>query len=194
VFMVYCFLAIVWSDFPFVAFKRWIKTLGHPIMVLIVLTEADPREGIKRVLKRVAFLTVPLSVIFIKYYPQYGRGFDSWTGEAFNNGVGLNKNELGYGCLVFGLFFFWNLLSARQLTPKLRRWEEYGICLVFLGMIQWLSTMANSATSLSCSVVAAATMVVVGTPLVNRRFIGTYIVVAGAIAAAVEGTFHVYSR
>ena len=41
---VYCFLAIFWSDFPFVAFKRWIKVLGHPIMALIVLTEADPRK------------------------------------------------------------------------------------------------------------------------------------------------------
>jgi hypothetical protein len=31
----YCFVAIIWSDFPFVAFKRWIKLLWHPIMVLI---------------------------------------------------------------------------------------------------------------------------------------------------------------
>ncbi|PYV66556.1 MAG: exopolysaccharide biosynthesis protein, partial [Acidobacteria bacterium] len=37
IFFVYCFLAIFWSDFPFVAFKRWIKVLGHPIMALIIL-------------------------------------------------------------------------------------------------------------------------------------------------------------
>jgi hypothetical protein len=30
VFFVYCFLAITWSDHPFVSFKRWIKILGHP--------------------------------------------------------------------------------------------------------------------------------------------------------------------
>src|SRR5262249_333074 len=35
-FFLYCFISIAWSDFPFVAFKRWIKILGHPIMVLIV--------------------------------------------------------------------------------------------------------------------------------------------------------------
>ncbi len=29
-FLLYCFIAILWSDFPFVAFKRWIKILGHP--------------------------------------------------------------------------------------------------------------------------------------------------------------------
>jgi hypothetical protein len=41
IFFVYCFLAIFWSDFPFVAFKRWIKVLGQPIMALIVL-ESPP--------------------------------------------------------------------------------------------------------------------------------------------------------
>ena len=48
-FLVYCLLAIVWSDFPFVAAKRWIKDLGHPIMVLIVLTELDPEEAFPKV-------------------------------------------------------------------------------------------------------------------------------------------------
>src|SRR5439155_5329346 len=44
-FLIYCFISIAWSDFPFVAFKRWIKILGHPIMALIVLTEPDPEEA-----------------------------------------------------------------------------------------------------------------------------------------------------
>src|SRR5689334_5011915 len=36
VFLLYCFIAILWSDFPFIAFKRWIKIVGHPVMVLIL--------------------------------------------------------------------------------------------------------------------------------------------------------------
>src|SRR6266566_4142866 len=35
-FLLYCFIAIFWSDFPFVAFKHWIKVLGHPIIVLVL--------------------------------------------------------------------------------------------------------------------------------------------------------------
>src|SRR6266487_639627 len=31
-FFIYCFLAIFWSEFPFVSFKRWIKVVGHPVM------------------------------------------------------------------------------------------------------------------------------------------------------------------
>ena len=35
----FCAVSIVWSDFPFVAFKRFIKALGDLAMVLIILTE-----------------------------------------------------------------------------------------------------------------------------------------------------------
>ena len=68
VFLVYCLLAILWSDFPFVAFKRWIKILGHPIMVLIVLTEDNPVEAVRRVLKRCGLFVVTLSLLLCKYF------------------------------------------------------------------------------------------------------------------------------
>src|SRR5690242_9736996 len=87
IFFVYCFLAILWSDFPFVAFKRWIKVLGHPIMALVVLTEPDPEESLVRLMKRCAYIIVPVSILFIKYYPEWGRGFDIWTGQAGNTGI-----------------------------------------------------------------------------------------------------------
>ena len=45
IFLLYCFISIAWSDFPLVAFKRWIKILGHPIMALIILTEPNPDEA-----------------------------------------------------------------------------------------------------------------------------------------------------
>src|SRR5437870_6327252 len=75
VFLLYCFISIAWSDFPSVAFKRWIKILGHPIMALIVLTEPDPEEALTRLMKRCAYVVVPISILWSKYYPQLGRGF-----------------------------------------------------------------------------------------------------------------------
>jgi exopolysaccharide production protein ExoQ len=75
-FFIYTLLSIVWSDFPFIASKRWIKILGHPIMVLIVLTEPYPIEAVKRLFKRLGFVLIPLSICLIKYFPQLGRGFD----------------------------------------------------------------------------------------------------------------------
>src|ERR1700730_3601536 len=60
IFFIYCFLAILWSDFPFVSFKRWIKVLGHPVMVLILFTEPDPAEALIRLMKRCAYIIVPV--------------------------------------------------------------------------------------------------------------------------------------
>jgi O-antigen ligase len=195
VFLAYCFLAITWSDFPFVAFKRWIKILGHPIMASIILTESDPQEAVRRTLKRTGYMLIPPSILVIKYYPQVGRGFDAWTGAAVNNGISNNKNELGYVCLLFGLSFFWNLLTARRLKGTVRkRLYEMVVSIGFLSMIWWLFAMAHSATSLACLLVGAATMVVLGTPLVSKRFIGTYLLVAALLFGGAEVSFGVYAR
>src|SRR5438477_9963783 len=99
-FFLYCFISIAWSDFPFIAFKRLIKILGHPIMALIVLTEPDPEEALTRLMKRCAYILVPFSILFIKYYPDWGRGFDPWTGTGSNFGVTTNKNLLGVDCFI----------------------------------------------------------------------------------------------
>src|SRR5947207_11421428 len=95
VFLLYCFISIAWSDFPSVAFKRWIKILGHPIMALILLTEPDPEEALTRVMKRLAYVVVPVSILFIKFYPQLGREYDPWTGLPMSNGIATGKNMLG---------------------------------------------------------------------------------------------------
>src|SRR5438477_10076072 len=90
-FLLYCLVSILWSDFPFVAFKRWIKILGHPIMALIILTEPDLEEALIRLMKRCAYVVVPVSFLFIKYYPQWGRDFDPWPGAPSLNGNAGNR-------------------------------------------------------------------------------------------------------
>src|ERR1700757_956828 len=100
VFLLYCFISIAWSDFPFIALKRWIKILGHPVMALIILTEPDPQEALTRLMKRCAYVVVPVSILYIKFYPQLGRVFDPWTGLAVGTGITTNKNMLGGDCLI----------------------------------------------------------------------------------------------
>ena len=91
--LLYCFISITWSDFPFMAFKRWTKILGHPIMVLIVLTEPDPEEALIRLMKRCAYVVVPVSILWIKYYPNLGMRFDHWTGVAMSNGIATRRTR-----------------------------------------------------------------------------------------------------
>src|SRR2546422_2989137 len=86
-FVLYCGISIVWSDFPFVAFKRWTKGFGDPIMMLIILTEREPIKAAQLLFKTCTYILIPLSVLFIKYYPHLGRGYSEWTGDAYYTGV-----------------------------------------------------------------------------------------------------------
>ena len=187
---IYAFVAILWSDFPFVALKRWIKTLGHPVMALIIMTDPDPVNALRIVMKRCAYFLIPFSVLLIKYFPQYGRSFDQWSGLPVNNGVGLTKNDLGYVCMIFGLFFFWNLLrAARSETSRERRWE-LTLSAVFLGQIAWLFWRANSVTSMASCALGIAVMLAAG--VVNRRFIAVYLVAGLGLIAAANLAFDLY--
>lgn len=194
IFFIYCFLAIFWSDFPFVAFKRWIKVLGHPIMALIVLTEPDPEESLIRLMKRCAFIIVPVSILFIKYYPEWGRGFDVWTGQAGNTGITTNKNALGADCLILGFFFFWHLLQTWSLERGRTRRNELFLTGGFLFMIWWLLRMAQSSTSLVSLFIGVLIVTVVGLRFVNRRLIGTYIVCVVIACIVAQSTFDAWGQ
>jgi exopolysaccharide production protein ExoQ len=194
IFLLYCLIAILWSEFPFVASKRWIKILGHPIMALVVLTDPNPQEAVRRLLKRSAYFLLPFSILFIKYYPQFGRGFDLWSGEGTNQGVTHSKNELGYDCMFSGLFFFWNLLQALKIKDRIARRKELLLSVAFLGMVWWLLKLSSSATSLICMLVGVGTILVLGLPFVSKRHIGIYVVVAIVAFAIAEGMFGVYGN
>ncbi|MEQ1849961.1 MAG: O-antigen ligase family protein [Chthoniobacteraceae bacterium] len=193
IFLAYCFVAIVWSDFPFVAFKRWIKILGHPIMALIIMTERDVSQAVTTVMRRSAYILMPLSVIFIKYLPEFGRGFDGWTGAATNTGVTLNKNILGADCLVLGVVFIWSLYRLWNNPKSASRRNEIVINVTFLIMILWLLWMADSKTSLMSLIAGVVTMAILSLRIVNKRNFGTYVLVALLIASLAELAFGIYA-
>jgi exopolysaccharide production protein ExoQ len=158
-FFLYCAISIIWSDYPFVAFKRWIKAVGNLLMVLVVLTDPDPRAAVRGLLARTGFLLIPFSVLLVKYFPEVGRGYDAWTGRAFYSGVGVNKNSLGVVCLVFGLGSLWGFLGAL----RRRRYSRVSGPLLaqsaVLAAALWLFSIADSATSLGCFIVGSVLIV-----------------------------------
>src|SRR4029077_16324715 len=107
----YCLLSVCWSDYPVVAFKRWIKATGDIAMILIVLTDEQPIAALRRLFSRVGFVLVPLSLLFIKYYPMLGRRYDPWTGFQMNTGVTFDKNMLGVITFVLLLGAVWRVLA-----------------------------------------------------------------------------------
>jgi exopolysaccharide production protein ExoQ len=112
-YLLYCLASMTWSDEPTLLMKRWVKDLGNPIMALVILTERRPYEAVGVVLRRLAFLLLPLSVLFIKYYPALGRDYKA-SGAPMFTGVGHQKNDLGLMCLLAGIYVFWELLQRRR--------------------------------------------------------------------------------
>jgi exopolysaccharide production protein ExoQ len=177
VFLLYCSIAILWSDYPFVAFKRWIKIIGHPVMVLILFTEPDFEQAVATLIKRTAYILLPFSMLVIKYYPYIGRGFSEW-GAATNRGVAMDKNALGSDCMIFGLFFLWHFLRTWRMPRDVIRRNELRLIL-FLGlMVGWVMQKAHSATSFLSLLLGAALILLVGRRWVNKRLIGTYVILA----------------
>jgi exopolysaccharide production protein ExoQ len=191
IFFIYCFLAVLWSDFPFIAFKRWIKILGQPITVLVLFTEPDFETALATLMKRCAYVVVVISVLFIKYFPELGRGFSQWTGQGFNTGITLDKNALGADCLILGFFFVWYVLRVLNWEKSVYRRNELVLSGVFLCLIWWLFHEAQSSTSLVSCILGISVMLFLGLRAVRKENIGTYLIAAVAIAGIAEYLFNV---
>jgi exopolysaccharide production protein ExoQ len=146
----YYLISTLWSDYTYVAFKRWVKDAGDIVMILILLTEKDPAEAIRAVFVRCAYVLVPVSVLFIKWYPELGRYTHRWSYQTMYNGVSTNKNGLGLLAMMSGLFLLWQIVDVYRQRGRrftlLNRWPD----LVTLLMSAWILTIANSSTALAC--------------------------------------------
>jgi len=151
-FFVYGGISVIWSDYPFVSIKRLFKAMGNVVMALVILTERQPFEAIALVLRGLGFILLPLSALFIKYYPHLGRVYH--MGHPVFTGVGMQKNALGQICLITGIYFCWSILltPARELRNGGRL--DFTVVAPFIVLIVWLFYMANSATSLTCMIVS----------------------------------------
>jgi hypothetical protein len=146
-FFAFCLISVVWSDFPLVALKRWTKALGNISMVLLVLSDRNPLSATKQFFLRTGTLLIALSVLVIKYFPEYGRGYNGFTWTTFYCGVSTDKNGLGVICLIFGLALLWQLVELyrdKQAANRGRLLMVYG---TLFAMNLWLVEMANSSTA-----------------------------------------------
>jgi exopolysaccharide production protein ExoQ len=149
-FLVYCLSSALWSDFPSVTIKHWVRDLANYLMVLVILTDPRPVDAVRTVLRRLSFLIIPLSVVLIKYFPVLGRQYGEWSGETFYVGVSTSKNMLGAACLVSGIYCFWDMASRWSQRKERRTRLILWIDALFVLMTLWVMHMAQSTTSTVC--------------------------------------------
>jgi len=152
-------VSILWSNYPAVSFKRLVKSFGAIVMALLVLSEGRFIDSILTVLRRGAYLLIPLSIVVIRYFRNIGISWD-WAGETEAwVGVATSKNTLGQLAMTAVIVFVIELLRNRQAGT--RRWID----LAYLGMSVYLlkgSDDAFSMTSVSVTAVALGTFLLAG--------------------------------
>jgi len=147
--LIYAYLAVsaVWADYSVPTLKRAIKDFGSVLVALVLLTERDPVGAIRTVFVRVSYLLFPLSVVFIKYFPDIGRT-PSRGGENLFCGVCEHKSGLGVMVFVIGQLILFDLLEMRRergaRMQRTEEWIRYGM----VGMCFWLLSTCNSASAL----------------------------------------------
>ena len=155
-FLIYGFLlcSVTWSESPGDSLKRLIKDFECVPVALVFFTERNVQHAIRAVYVRVAYILFPLSVVFIKYFPEIGRSF-SRAGEAMFGGVTTQKNSLGETVFVFSLFVVWDLVVLLRGEKRAGRtaqiWIRIGLLLIGL----WLLEICDSQTSLLCLLIGS---------------------------------------
>lgn len=156
--MLYGFFAIsiLWSGDPFGSTKRLFKDLGMLFVIAVIFSEKNPLEAVRTIYVRCASVLFPLSVVFIRWFPNMARSF-TMEGEPTYTGVTTQKNTLGEIVLVFSLFLIWDYLETRPARWQWSRfpWDR----LLLLGMGLWLLHMCQSKTSLLCLLIGTALIV-----------------------------------
>ncbi len=107
--LLYAYLAtsVLWSDYPFSSFKRWFKITGAIVMAFVILSELKPLQALESIIRRCAYVLIPLSIVLIKYFPEYGVVYSPWEGTRMGTGVTTHKNSLGVLCALSVFFLIW---------------------------------------------------------------------------------------
>jgi exopolysaccharide production protein ExoQ len=155
-FLIFALVSVFWSDFPLISLKRWFRDFGNYLIILVILSDHRPLEAVRTVLRRLCYLLIPLSIVLIKYYPQFGIQYETWSGARMYAGATTSKNMLGALCLVSGIFFFWDTVTRWCDRNDGRTRRILLVNSAFIGMTVWLLHLASSATSTVCFLIGCS--------------------------------------
>jgi O-antigen ligase len=158
-FYLYFAISVSWSEDPVGSSKRLFKDFGMFFVISLILSEKDPLEAVRAIYVRCACVLFPLSVVFIKWFPDMARSF-TVEGTPMYTGVTTQKNTLGEIVLIFSLFLIWDYLETRPARFKWTRLPWDRVLLLVMGF--WLLQMCQSKTAFLCLSMGIALMVRTG--------------------------------
>lgn len=148
---VYLGLSVLWSDFTFVSFKRWTKIAGTIVVACVILSETQPLQAMESVLRRCAYVLIPLSLLLIKYFPAYGIQYSN-QGIRMATGVATQKNGLGVLCALSAFILIWVIIRDKR-SGELFRSKFHTIAdVLVIGIALFLLFGGGSGTSSATSI------------------------------------------
>src|SRR5262249_41860289 len=144
--------------------------------------------------KRCAYIIIPVSILFIKYYPEWGRSWSPWGGEAELTGITLDKNTLGSMGMILGIFLFHRFLKAYNSEKSPQRKGELWLCAGLFAGDLWMLHYAKSSTSTVGMMVAIGMMLLVGRPFVNSRNLAPLMLAIVIFLGVSEFLFGIYEN
>jgi exopolysaccharide production protein ExoQ len=167
IYFLYCLLSVAWSPIHGPAFKRWTKAIGDLVMVLLIVTDAEPKAALQRLYSRVGFILLPFSIVLIRY-TDLGRGFDP-DGNPMNTGVTTNKNSLGLIAFVISLGALWTLRGLLINKDAAHRDRRLAAQWTFLAFGMLILEMSHSATSVACFILGGGLMLATSLRAIRSR-------------------------
>src|SRR5215472_6337623 len=162
-YFIYCLISLTWADYPFVVFKRWIRSVGDLAMILAIVTGRNRDDALKQVLTRIGYVLIPLSILFIRFFPALGRAY-SIGGEPMWTGVATDKNALGATSMLVGIVavsrLIWVYRDVEQPFRKQRLWALAAL----LAMVVYLLQTADSQTARMCFIMGITLVIVTSKP------------------------------
>jgi exopolysaccharide production protein ExoQ len=134
----FMFVSIIWSETPYISFKRWIRELTAVVMALVVSTEPYPRIALQSIFRRTIYVLIPVSYLLIHYYPEFGRQYGRWDGSVMWVGAALHKNGLARLCLFSAIYLIWIFVIRRLRKDTSIAWYQRHLELFILILTFWL--------------------------------------------------------
>jgi len=176
--ILYMGISILWSDIPFVSFKRWVRSAGDILMALVVLSERMPFQALESVLRRSAYILIPFSLMLIHYFPFYGRAYGRYSGIEMWTGVTLHKSSLGSLCAIAAFFMMWALLREWRAGTLFKNKSQNfadSLVLVMTLIMLWGPGISFSATAVSIVVVSTVLLLLLYHTETLARYIGGHL-------------------
>ncbi|MGQ9801934.1 MAG: O-antigen ligase family protein [Candidatus Saccharicenans sp.] len=148
----YILLSTAWANYPNLTIRRGIKELVVIIIAGIIISENNPKLALFNAFRKSLYISIPISFMLIKYFPEYGRQYGIHDGKLMWIGIAGQKNDLAIICSFASIFLFWSIWNRITDFSEIRKKLLFLIDLFILLLSIYLMmgperTLTYSATS-----------------------------------------------